>query len=483
MTDSFGVGRRSLLRGAAAVAGAAAFVPFEALAARTSGAGPVVKATFSPDYGPLRPTRDHTTGLELLMLPKGFEYISHSWRGDPLADGTPTPGAHDGMGAFRRGDWVTLVRNHEIGSYAGKFTDPAYDPDGSGGTTNLVFDPHAGEFVDSWPSLSGTVVNCAGGKTPWGSWLTCEEVGDLPEGINPRSGIRHGYVFEVPADGRGDPTPFKAMGRFSHEAVVIDPATGFVYLTQDFLRVNTEVQPIVIEPASGLYRFTPNQPDNLAAGGQLEMMVIHHGQTGSYNTSKDPTGTTYEGTSWVTIDDPDPDPDQPDPAAQGKAKGAAIFNRLEGITFADGLIYIVATEGGPVVPGRVAGGGQIFEYNSATGDMRVLFASPSLEVLKNPDNITVSQRGGLVLCEDSVGSPMYLQGLTQDGQLFRFAANNVVVPPNGIPGKPSIPPGDYRGDEWTGATYDPKNGNWLFVNVQTPGITFAITGPWRNGVL
>jgi uncharacterized protein len=102
-------------------------------------------------------------------------------------------------------------------------------------------------------------------------------------------------------------------------------------------------------------------------------------------------------------------------------------------------------------------------------------------VMHNPDQ-GLSARGGLVLCEDGSGIE-YLHGLTTDGQIFRFAQNNVVIPAGGMPGRPAIAPGDYRGSEWCGATFEPMNGNWLFVNIQTPGITFAITGPWRRGSL
>ena len=136
----------------------------------------------------------------------------------------------------------------------------------------------------------------------------------------------------------------------------------------------------------------------------------------------------------------------------------------------------MSTSGGP------AGQGQVFEYVPETGALRVLFASPDAQVLNNPDNITVSPRGGIVLCEDGSGVE-YLHGLTTDGEIFRFAANNVVVPSGGIPGKPAIAPGSYTGSEWSGVTFEPRNGNWQFVNIQTPGITFAITGPWRQGSL
>lgn len=409
----------------------------------------------------LAPVRDHTTGLPLLLLPKGFEYISYGWTGDQMSDGVATPALHDGMAAFRldrngRGrDRVRLVRNHEVSGFRGRFVDPAYDPDAGGGTSTVTFDPHEGEFTESFGSLSGTVRNCAGGPTPWGTWLTCEETLD----VNPVSGVRHGYIFEVPRNGKGDPRPLHAMGRFEHEAVAVDPATGYVYETED-------------DGIAGLFRYRPHVRGHLDKGGVLEMLRIGDA---TYDTRADAAGTEYRRTSWVRIDEPDPGPDAPRPTDQGIAKGGATFSRLEGAWYGNGVIYVVSTSGGP------AGLGQVFEYRPRSGRMRVLFASPGEDVLSNPDNIGVSPRGGIVLCEDGSGV-QFLHGLTTDGTIFPFAANNVVIP-DGVPGKPAIQPGDYSTREWAGSTFEPTRGEWLFANIQTPGITFAITGPWRRGAL
>ena len=440
--------RRTFLRGTAVAAGVAGVsIPFEALAARHRAAVPA-KVDTAPGYGPLGPVRDQTTGLELLALPKGFEYVSYGWTNDLMSDGVPTPDAHDGMAAYRHGDLVHLVRNHERNP-GPAFTAPTYNPAAGGGTTTMVFDPGAGEFRESYGSLGGTIRNCAGGPTPWGTWLTCEET------FSETAGIRHGYVFEVPSEGKGNPVPYTAMGRFNHEAAAIDPVTGYVYETED-------------RTDASLYRFRPTVPGDLAQGGILEAMKIG----GTTLDTRQDGPRVYGAISWVPVDEPDPAGDTVRVEAQGK--GAAIFARLEGAWYGNGRIYVITTNGGP------AGEGQVFELDPATDTFRVLYASPGAEVLNAPDNMCVSPRGGLVLCEDGSGTE-YVHGLTTDGEIFRFAAN-IADLRGGTAGK-GVPPSDYRSSEWAGSVFEPKNGSWLFVNLQTPGITLAITGPWRRGAL
>ena len=404
--------------------------PFDSLLARgpqhvRRGRGP------SPDYGPLQPALDEVTGLPLLMLPADFRYLSFGWTGEMMQDGVIAPGSHDGMAAFpSRHGRVRLIRNHEVGEGPDAFAPGiAYDPEAGGGTVTLEFDTLRGECVSSWSSISGTVRNCAGGPTPWGSWLTCEET---TIGIGTADLTKnHGYIFEVPVEGPPVTTPYTAMGRFSHEAVAIDPATGFVYETED------------AGSNSGFYRFRPYVPGALQHGGILEMLAVKGRPQFDTRTNQSPDWLDVE---WHTIDDPDPAlaAGAPSVFAQGFAKGGARFGRLEGAWYGNSRIYFVSTSGGNV------GQGQIFEFDPLNERMRLLFESPSADVLNAPDNLCVSPRGGIVLCEDGNGTE-YVHGLTVDGTIFRFAQNNVdlrTTPINGF----NL---DYRGSEFAGACYSP----------------------------
>ena len=449
--------RRAFFSLAGAAFGAA---PFHALACRSArweaSPRPDSPAPSGVGYGPLAPVEDEATGVPLLHLPAGFRYRSFGWIGDFLADGVMTPGLHDGMAVFpARGNRVRLVRNHELRSGPAFADRPIYDPNGCGGTTTIEFDTARGSVGDAWVSLAGTAVNCAGGPTPWGSWLSCEET-VLGPGRASAFEKPHGYIFEVPADGTAVAEPYRAMGRFVHEAISIDPATGIVYETED-------------QQTAGLYRFLPAEPGRLPAGGRLEMLAVA-GEPGVDLRAGQTTGL-WRQVAWVPIDDPDPAGAGPNTVfAEGRAAGGATFRRLEGTWYGGGRIYIVSTEGGDVRAG------QVWEYEPARERLRLLFESPAPDVLDMPDNLCVSPRGGIVLCEDGRGGN-FLRGLRPDGRIFPFARNNVVLDGehNGIVG-------DFRASEFAGATFSP-DGRWLFVNVQVPGVTIAITGPWAAGAL
>jgi secreted PhoX family phosphatase len=454
-----GVNRRAFLTGSVVAAGTmAAATPFNALLAHGPQGRPN-RRNNSPDYGPLVEAIDETTGLPLLLLPEGFWYRSFGWTGDMMSDGLLTPGAHDGMATFysihKR---VRIVRNHEVGDGPNAFaTGIDYDPNAGGGTTTLEFDPKKGQLVKSWASLSGTVRNCAGGPTPWGSWLTCEETTIEPTPTNDLT-KKHGYVFDVPAWGTAEPVALTAMGRFSHEALAVDPWTGIVYETED------------AGNDSGFYRFVPKSRRSLLYGGKLQMLAIKHRP--QFDTRTNQTSEWLEA-DWLDVENPDPELSSGEPSVfrQGFDLGGARFGRLEGAWYGHGHIYFVSTSGGN------AGQGQIFEYHPRKDALRLLFESPSADVLNAPDNITVSPRGGIVLCEDGGGTE-YLHGLTTDGVIFKFAQNNVDLRGNAVNGFDA----DFRGSEFAGACYSP-DGEWLFFNIQSPGITFAVTGPWRKGAL
>lgn len=453
------VTRRTFIRQSALVGGLTVAGPLEAFVARLAAARDS-RHVRSDGYGPLSPLKDETTGLALLELPEGFRYASFGWTGDRLEGGKFTPAAHDGMAAFRgHGSRVLLVRNHEESN--GPAFDPAisYDEGAGGGTTTIEFDEARGAWIGGRTSLAGTVRNCAGGATPWGSWLTCEESLVEPAAERPFR-RKHGYVFDVPLYGKPTCEPLAAMGRFVHEAVAVDPASGIIYETED-------------SGTSGMYRFIPRIPGDLAKGGRLEMLAID--KRPEFDTrSGQPAGVEYP-IAWVPIDRPDrahnTGTDGKGVYAQGFARGGATFARLEGAWYGSGKVFITATSGGN------AKMGQVWEIDPAQRRLRLVFESPGADVLNMPDNVCVSPRGGLVLCEDGTGTSSLVHGLTVDGHIFHFARNNALIEPGR--GRRA---GDFRASEFAGATFSP-DGRWMFMNMQRPGITFAITGPWEHGSL
>jgi secreted PhoX family phosphatase len=277
-------------------------------------------------------------------------------------------------------------------------------------------------------------------------------------------------VFEVPADGHARPAPIRDMGRFSHEAVAVDPITGYVYETED---PGVSIVGLLggRSHKAGFYRFVPNVNGRLAEGGRLFMLKVK-GRNKADLGDDYSHGTTFD-VEWVPIARPD-NPTGPSPEdfvwKQGRVDGAATFARLEGCWYGnDRKIYVVSTDGG-------RGQGQIWVYDPAAETISLLFQSPGRDVLNKPDHITVSPRGGLVLCEDGSGDE-FLHGLTTEGAIFQFAQNNVR-----LRGERNRLSGDFTGAEWAGPCYSP-DGQWLFANIYDPGLTFAITGPWQSGAL
>jgi uncharacterized protein len=482
--------RRGFLRRAGLSAAGLATLggPLQGLFARGAlASGSTGVAANNGGYGPIGPVPDLADGAVRLHLPEGFQYRSFTPAGTPTSDGVITPGRHDGMAAFGWGDGrYRLVRNHEINGPGAAFGErrKAYDKMAGGGTITLEVTPTADD-VESWVSCNGTQMNCAGGATPWGSWLTCEETVNGPDVGPDFTGAdnsllqrEHGYVFEVPvAWGPGEhrkPKAIRAAGRFAHEAVDVDPATGILYETEDNF-----------DFPSGFYRYiAPRNPmdpkvGRLHDGGRLEMLKVEGVSNAQLDHGQTP-GVTY-GVEWVTIDDPDPTfaPGTTNNQAivavgdQGRAKGAAIFSRLEGIFYDSGRIYLVSTQGGdtpagePPPAGYGDGFGQLWVYDTTQETLTLLFESPSRTVLELPDNLCISPQKSSLLCEDGPVEN-FLRGVTPAGGIFDFARN--VIPRR-------------EGDEFAGATFSP-DGQVLFVNIQSSaGITFAIWGPWGDGAL
>ena len=415
----------------------------------------------------------------ILNLPDGFSYRVISRTGDRMSDGFLVPGKPDGMAAFPSAEGqVVLVRNHENSNgsgEAGPFKDNQklpedfdsalfYDPGKGkiapflGGTSNLVFNPATGELEREFLSLIGTDRNCAGGPTPWGTWITCEEPADLVSDW----GLKHGYCFEVPASstpGLTKPVPLKAMGRFRHEAIAVHPGSGTVYLTED-------------RGDGMIYRFLPKEPGQLAAGGKLQALKIRERQsvdTRNWPGDAEPFPKRERlKVEWMDLEDIDAPLD--DLRLRGVAAGAARFSRGEGMWYGskeqvgEESIYWACTDGGKNQKG------QIFRYfpspvegqsseSEQPGELELFLEPNDTDLLKNGDNICIAPSGDLVICEDT-GGVNSVRGVTPEGEFYTIAENAI------------------SGSEFCGACHSP-DGKWLFVNIQTPGITLAITGPWR----
>lgn len=463
------------------------FVGTGLLAAGAAGLGLIALNNFwarrqappaQPLLGPLKPATDQTTGLSLLMLPDGFRYVTFGWAGTMMSDGFPGPVRCDGMGVInQQGALTTLVRNHEIRGSSGAMGNPenAWDVTG-GGTTNLVFDTVEEQLKDSFVSLNGTLNNCAGGATPWGTWLSCEEAPYSPDlahhGIEARqlpwrlSGAQrsHGHVFEVDLAGVSTPEPLWDMGQMYHEAAAVDPDTGMIYLTED-------------QAPAGLYRFAPAIPGNLKAGGTLQMLrVVDVAELIHGVRLFEPMDV-----DWVNIDEPrrGHNPGTHDGrgvVSQGLLQGATAFRSLEGCCWREGGVYFTSKNSG------AAEAGLIFHLDTKASTLQVIYESPGHGGFSGPDNILFSPRGNLVICEDrESGNPLgqYLAGLSPHGELYSFCRINPSIRAN------------YAGhnlqntmarSEWAGVCFSP-DGQWMFANVYSPGFTCAITGPWIDDLI
>ena len=478
----------------------------------------------------------------IIDLPEGFSYRVLSVTGDMMSDGLKTPGRPDGMGAFAGDEGrVILIRNHELEdqwTFDGAYgisnellhkVDPAkfYDAGKGkqpqlGGTSTIVYDPATGKVDRDFMSLAGTSRNCAGGPTPWGSWITCEETVFRPKSekelekarkaeedkkkkeakkseeekakekrereeylakLSPKRRRQilqdeaekerakkelkdddyfeewHGYNFEVPASAEmklADPVPLKEMGRFNHEAVAVDPKSGIVYQTED-------------RDDGLITRYIPTEPGNLRAGGKLQGLVVKGNRSCDTRNwpgtgeSRFPMGEAVD-VEWMDLEDIDNPKD--DLRKKSYDQGAAIFARGEGMWYGNGRIYFACTSGG------IAQSGQVFIYEPSPeegqageetnpGKLTLYLEPNNTQLLQYGDNLTVSPWGDVVLCEDGA-QDQYLRGITPEGKIYTLGRSR------------------YEGkSELCGSCFAP-NHQTLFVNIQRPGITLAITGPWEK---
>ncbi len=423
-------------------------------------------------FGPLYRNLD-----DVLYLPKGFTSHVISRQGETMDDGFLVPGSHDGSAAFAGpGGKILLVRNHEVepqeleqGAFGTNYEMLRHVPKsklydyghgstpGLGATTTLLYDPKKQKLERHFLSLAGTVRNCAGGPTPWGSWISCEET-VLRAGEN---GMEkdHGYNFEVPASakpGLVDPVPLKAMGRFQHEAVAVGPVGGIVYQTED-------------RDDGLIYRYIPDTPGKLADGGRLEALVVldqKSADTRNWDKAQFKVGQEV-AVGWMPLEDIDSPDDGLDSGLRkrGFAAGAARFARGEGMWASGEAVYFACTNGGS------ARKGQIWKYTPGPaegtaeeqknpGKLQLFIEPDDGTIVENADNLTVAPFGHLFVCEDGPEHNNLL-GVTPSGEVYWFAQNTT------------------GWGELTGVTFSP-DGSTCFVNIQDKGLTVAITGPWEK---
>jgi uncharacterized protein len=298
-----------------------------------------------PGYGPRRPPNE--LGLR---LPDGFtsRVVAHGGKRVPGTD-YRWHEASDGSATFPLDDggWI-LVSNSETLS---------------GGASAIRFD-RRGKVADAYRILDGTSQNCSGGGTPWGTWLSCEE-------------IESGLVWECDPTGRRRPVSHPAMGVFKHEAAAVDPRGRRVYLTEDLIE-------------GRFYRFTPTRWPDLSAG-LLELATV----------------ARNGAVTWSEV----PDPAARRTAIRRQVPGSTAFKRGEGI-WRDGRTVYLATTADD----------RVHAYDIARERVRVIYdglASRSAPLLR-VDQLTANRAGEVFVCEDISTEEIDIGVIDRSRRVSRF---------------------------------------------------------------
>lgn len=288
-----------------------------------------------------------------VMLPPGFKsrIVARSGEAPAGLPGYTWHSAPDGGATFATDDggWI-YVSNSEVRS-------------NGGGAGAIRFDANA-EIVDVYPILQNTTINCAGGPTPWGTWLSCEEF--------PR-----GQVYECDPLGVKPAQVRSALGTFKHEAVAVDTLNQCLYLTEDL-------------PDGGFYRFRPHNSLPDLSSGQLEIASIVESDGASY-------------IKWLAV----PDPLATKRETRKQALGYAPFRGGEGIAIYDNKAYFTTKHDN-----------RVWCYDVISSQLTILYdiATSNTPILKGVDNVVITATGDVLIAED--GGNMQLVALTSDKRVI-----------------------------------------------------------------
>ncbi|HWJ97195.1 MAG TPA: alkaline phosphatase PhoX [Acidimicrobiales bacterium] len=407
------IDRRQFLQRAIVAGAGAAVIPSAMVSAQpaTPGAGPYGGLAAEPDENGLHLPEGFTSRI----LAVGGETVAgtgYTWHAFP--DGAATFATDDGGWIYACNSEVTAV----------------FAPD-QGGVSAIRFDAD-GEVVDAYRILEGSTSNCAGGLTPWGTWLSCEEPVD-----------KRGRLWECDPTGEQEAVAHEAMGLWNREAAAVDPERKAVYMTED-------------DPEGLLYRYTPAAYPDLSNGDVHAAVVADNGAV-----------------TWAEV----PDPSASSKPTKAQVDGATTFNGAEGIWYDRGSIYFTSK-----------GDNKVHHIDLATQRYEVIWDSdPASEgkegaVLSGVDNITVDHAtGDLFVAED--GGNMEVVLISADGTVAPFArvaedpTGSEITGPCLSPDRTRLYFSSQRGpspkmlkEVIPGCTFDARNA----------GITYEITGPFRT---